>query len=147
MCTTVLFYNSKWEKQHDNKLKAPQEVKSCCGIRDVNTLWGPESKSWNYLTQISYPDASRAKVDRFCSKLQESSIRCSLVNPSSLKLLCQKNSILEPLISLLCYTGFLYGEKLATWKISHLNMLKLGNVSTGEYFLCVVIFPPPLDWS
>ena len=65
MCTTVLFNNSKWEKQHDNKLIAPQEVKLCCGIRVVNTLWGPESKSWNYLTQISYPYASRAKVDNF----------------------------------------------------------------------------------
>ena len=38
--------NGKWEEQQDNKLISPQEVKLRCGIRDVNTLWGPESKSY-----------------------------------------------------------------------------------------------------
>ena len=50
----VLFSNSKWEERQDNKLIlrqdnkliSPQEVKLRCGIRDVNTLWGPESKSY-----------------------------------------------------------------------------------------------------
>ena len=46
MCVAVLFSNSKWKEQQDNKLKSPQEVKLCCGIRDVNTLWAPESKSY-----------------------------------------------------------------------------------------------------
>ena len=43
MCVAVLFSNSKWE---DNKLVSPQEMKLRCRICDVNTLWGPESKSY-----------------------------------------------------------------------------------------------------
>ena len=54
VCTTVLLHNSRWEEQHDNKLIPPQEVKLCCGIRDVNTLWGPESKSYNLLWQAIF---------------------------------------------------------------------------------------------
>ena len=45
-CTAVIFNDSKWEEQQDNKLILTQEVKLRCGIRDVNTLWGPESKSY-----------------------------------------------------------------------------------------------------
>ena len=46
-CTTVLLNHSRWEEQHDNKLISPQEVKLRCGIRDVNIMWGPDSKSYN----------------------------------------------------------------------------------------------------
>ena len=44
--TTVLFNNSEWGKQQDNKFISLQEVKFRCGIREVNTLWGLESKSY-----------------------------------------------------------------------------------------------------
>ena len=46
VCVAVLFSNSKWEEQLDNKLISPKEVKLWCEVRDVNTLWGPESKSY-----------------------------------------------------------------------------------------------------
>ena len=49
VCTAVLFNNSKWEEQHANKLISPQEVKLRCGIRDVNTLRGSESKSYKLI--------------------------------------------------------------------------------------------------
>ena len=45
--TTVLLNNSRWKEQRDNKLTSPQEVKLRCGIRDVNIMWGPDSKSYN----------------------------------------------------------------------------------------------------
>ena len=47
VCTTVLLNHSRWEEQHDNKLISQQEVKLRCGIRDVNIMWGPDSKSYN----------------------------------------------------------------------------------------------------
>ena len=50
MCVAVLFSNSKWE---DNKLVSPQEMKLRCRICDVNSLWGPESKSYK-LFDINY---------------------------------------------------------------------------------------------
>ena len=49
MCLAVLFSNSKFKEQQDNKFISPEEVKLRCGIRDVNALWGPESKGYKII--------------------------------------------------------------------------------------------------
>ena len=46
VCAAILFGNSKWEEQQDKNLISPQEVKLRWGICDVNTVWGPDSKSF-----------------------------------------------------------------------------------------------------
>ena len=61
------------------------------------------AKVATYMTRPFYPDGAKAMVDGFCANLQESSRRCSHVNTSSLK-----ETILEPLKSMLFYIGFLY---------------------------------------
>ena len=43
----VLANLSKYEEQLNNTLQSQQEVKLCCGIRNVITLRGPESLSYN----------------------------------------------------------------------------------------------------
>ena len=48
MYVAVLFSNIKWEEQQDNKLiLLLHYVKLHCGIRDLNTLRGPEGKFYN----------------------------------------------------------------------------------------------------
>ena len=69
------------------------------------------AKVTNYLTSFFYPDASKTMVDGFCSNFLGSSRICSMVHPMSLKLLCLKEAKLEPFISVLCYSGFLYSRK------------------------------------
>ena len=53
VCTAVIFNDSKWEEQQDNKLILTQEVKLRCGTRHVNTLWGPESKIYNKILELA----------------------------------------------------------------------------------------------
>ena len=50
----------------------------------------------------------------FWSKHQECYRSCSMVNPSSLKLLCRKKTIIDPSISALCCPGFLYNDNIIT---------------------------------
>ena len=51
------------------------------------------SKVTNYMTSNFYLDASKAMVDGFCPKFQESSRICSMKYPSVLKLLCGKETV------------------------------------------------------
>ena len=94
VCTAVLFNNSKWEEQHANKLISPQEVKLRCGIHYVNSLRGPESKSYKLFDKQFSSGCIQGYGGRgFCSNFQESSRICSMVYLSSLRLLCQEETI------------------------------------------------------
>ena len=68
------------------------------------------AKVTNYLTLIFYLEASKPMVDGFCSKFQGSSTEYIQWFTLGLKLkfLCMNQAKLEPFISLLLYTGFLY---------------------------------------
>ena len=97
---------------------SPQEVKLRCGrgILDVNILWGHESKSYSLYDIIIYFDESKCLAGRFCSNFWGDTRISSMVHLGSLKLLCLKETKLEPFISLLYLTEFLYIDGRAyTW--------------------------------
>ena len=64
------------------------------------------------MTSNSYPDASKAMVDGFCSNSQGSSRRCLIVNPSSLKLFCRMETNTNTNLVLL-YHRSIHSERMS----------------------------------
>ena len=93
MCAAVLFKNNKGEEQQDNKLISLQEVKLRCGIHNVNTLWGPESKSYKLFYINFLSGCIQAYGCLFCSKFQGSPGICLRDHPSSWNFTLKRSNV------------------------------------------------------